>query len=160
MTLTLFTEMWTSSGYPPQPVIEADLRSLERCLGIRLPEDYRQAILEVGLPRPNISLLDTIVERQLDMHSLSELFSPTEIVEETLGWRELGMPVSLIAFASDGSGNKFCFDAVALKNGSPEGSAVWFYDHDFGTIDRVAQSFASWIDAYCRVEPWREPDAM
>ena len=158
MTLARFTAKWTSGNYPPEPVAEADLCSVEQRLNVHLPEDYRQAILQVGLPRPTIAFLDAIVERELDLHSLGDFYSPEEIVEETMNWRELGMPKQLIAFATDGGGNKLCFDADRLNNGSAEGRAIWFYDHDFGTVDQIAPSFDAWIDALCRVEPLREAD--
>jgi cell wall assembly regulator SMI1 len=159
MSLARFTEIWTSGDYPPEPVAEADLRGVEQRLDVRLPEDYRQAVLRVGLPRPTIALVDAIVERELDLHSLGDFYSPAEIIEETIAWREIGMPEGLVAFASDGSGNKFCFDADRLNKGSAEAAAIWFYDHDFGTSDRIAASFADWIEEFCRVEPWPATDA-
>lgn len=158
MTLARFTEIWTSGDYAPEPVAESDLRSVEQRLSVHLPDDYRQAVLKVGLPRPTIALMHAIVERELDLHSLSDFYSPVEIIEETTGWRDIGMPKQLVAFASDGCGNKFCFNADQLNDGSTEGSAIWFYDHDFGTLDQIAPSFHAWIEAFCHVEPLSEPD--
>jgi hypothetical protein len=102
--------------------------------------------------------MDAIVERELDLHSVSDFYSPVEIIEETTGWREIGMPEQLVAFASDGCGNKFCFDADRLNNGSAEGYAIWFYDHDFETVDQIAPSFNVWIEAFCHVKPLGEAD--
>lgn len=158
MTLAQFTKIWTSDDYPPEPVAEPNLRSVEQCLGVHLPDDYRQAVLKVGLPRPTIALLDAIVERELDFNSVGEFYSPVEIIEETTSWREIGMPERLVAFASDGCGNKFCFDADRLNNGSADGYAIWFYDHDFGTVDQTAPSFSIWIERFCHVEPLGEPE--
>ena len=101
-------------------------------------------MLQVGLPRLSIALMDTIVDRELELHSVGDFFSPTEMIEETLAWRELGLPENLIAFASDGCGNKFCFSVA-------NGAAIWFFDHDFGTIERVAPSFTQWVRAYCDI---------
>lgn len=159
MSLVHFTEKWTSGHYPPDPVSEADLLSVEQRLSVRLPEEYRQAVLKVGLPRPTIALLDAIVERELDLHGLGDFYSPAEIVEETLGWRELGMPENLVAFASDGGGNQFCFDADLLRNDAAEGQPIWFFDHDFGTVDEISPSFGAWINAFCDVEPWSEAES-
>jgi hypothetical protein len=153
MTLARFTEIWTSSHYPPEPVAEADFRLVEERLRVQLPEDNRQAVLHVGLPRPTIALSDAIVGRELDLHSLSDFYSPAEIIEETMSWREIGMPEQLIAFASDGCGNKFCFDVDRLNKASADAYAIWFFDHDFGTVDQIAASFSAWVDAFCRVEP-------
>lgn len=157
MSLARFNEIWTSGDYPPQPVAEADLREAEKRLGTRLPQDYRHAVLQVGLPRPTIALLDAIVERELDLHSLGNLYTPAEIVEQTVAWRKMGMSNELVAFASDECGNMFCFDADRLNRGSADATAVWFYDHDFDTSDMIAACFDHWIEAFCRVEPWRDP---
>jgi cell wall assembly regulator SMI1 len=154
MSLARFTEIWTSGDYPPEPVAETDLRNVEQRLDVHLPQDYRQAVLQVGLPRPTIALMDAIVERELDLHSLGDFYSPAQILKETIDWRKIGMPEGLVAFASDGCGNKFCFDADRLNNGSADGSAIWFYDHDFATVYKIAASFDDWIEAFCRVEPW------
>ena len=151
--LARFTEIWTSSHYPPQPVAEADLDTVEQRFKVQLPQDYRQAILAVGLPRPTIALMDAIVERELDLHSLGDFYSPSEIIEETINWREMGMPEQLIAFASDGCGNMFCFDADRLNISHGEGNAIWFYDHDFETVGQIAKSFDAWIEAFCDVQP-------
>jgi hypothetical protein len=158
MSLARFTEIWTSGNYPPEPVTEADLRTVEHRLDIHLPEDYQAAVLRVGLPRPTIALMDAIVERELGLHALGYFYAPAEIIEETIDWREMGMPEALVAFASDGCGNKFCFDSERTDNGSAKASGVWFYDHDFGTVDQIAASFDDWIGAFCRVEPLPTPD--
>lgn len=154
MSLERFDEKWgwVSADYPAVRVSEAELRSVEESFSVRLPEDYREAVLQVGLPRPTIALLDAIVERELDVHSVGDFFSPSEIIDETVGWHDIGMPEQLIAFASDGCGNKFCFD----RNRLPD-SSVWFFDHDFGTTEQIASSFGDWIDALCDVEPWPAP---
>jgi len=153
MSLELFTEKWTHPDYPPEPVSEADLRKVEWRFGVRLPDDYRDAVLRVGLPRTNLALLSAINERELDLHCVSDFCSPAEVIKETLGWREIGMPANLIAFASDHSGNKFCFDADRLKSSKDGSAAIWFFDHDFDTVELVAASFTAWIETYCEVEP-------
>jgi len=155
MSLARFTEKWTSPDYPTEAVSEKDLRSIEQHFEVSLPADYRRAVLKTGLPRPTITLLDAIVVRDLDIHSIGDFYSPTEIVEETISWRELGMPDQLIAIASDGCGNKFCFDVTELRAGETANQAVWFFDHDFGTVDQIATSFDAWIATLCEVEELR-----
>lgn len=159
MSLARFAEKWAWADDPPDRVSEQDLHSVEQQLLVRLPEDYRQAVLEFGLPRTTIALLDAIVERELDLHSLGELYSPTEIIEETLAWREIGMPGHLIAFASDCCGNMFCFDANQLRNGSANNKAIWFFDHDFETVEEIAPSFEAWVNNFCDVEPWPQTES-
>jgi len=154
MSLARFNEIWSSPNYPPKPVSEEQLIGVEQRFGVRLPADYRESVLSVGLPSPTIALLDAIVERELDVHSLSDLYSPSEIIEDTVGWHEIGMPRQLIAFASDGCGNKFCFDTDDLNDGQADSCAIWFFDHDFGSVDKTAQSFEAWIGTFCNIEPW------
>lgn len=154
MSLARFVEKWCLADYPPEPVSEVELRLAEDKLGVRLPADYREAVLEVGLPRPTIALLDAIVERELDLISVGDFYSPKQMIEETVRWRELGMPDELVAFAGDGSGNKFCFDKNRLNEGGDDNRTVWLFDHDFGTVECVASSFDAWISAMCDVEPW------
>ncbi|MCW6531105.1 SMI1/KNR4 family protein [Sphingomonas sp. MMSM20] len=158
MTLARFIELWTSTDYPPERVTEVDLRNIEQRLDFLLPDDYRRAVLETGLPRPTVALMDAIIERHLELNCLGDFYSPAEIIEETVGWRAIGMPKSLVAFASDGCGNKFCFDTDRLNRGGREGRAIWFYDHDFGTVEQIAATFDDWMDAFCQVEPWSDVD--
>ena len=159
MSMARFIEIWTSGDYPPEPVAEADLHGVEQHLGIQLPEDYKKAVLQAGLPRPTIALLDAIVERELDLHDLGDFHSPSEIIEQTLAWRDIGMPEQLVAFASDSCGNKFCFDTDEMKKGSAEGCGIWFYDHDFDAVNQIALGFDAWIDAFCDVAPWPEAES-
>lgn len=154
MSLSRFTELWTSPHYPPEPVFRGGLDDVEQRLNVRLPRDYRQAILLIGLPRPTISLLHTIVDGELDLHAVGDFYAPSKIVEETIGWREISMPEHLVAFANDGCGNQFCFDVR-----SSESSGVWFYDHDFQTTSLVAVSFDAWVEAFCRLTPLPEGKA-
>ncbi len=142
--LDCFLSKWTSPDHPPDDVSEADLRVVEETLGRALPDDYRQAVLEFGLPRPTMALMDAIVDCELELHSVWDFFSPAEIVEETQAWRELGLPEQLIAIASDGCGNKFC-------SSEADGQTIWFFDHDLGMIERVAPSFTEWIARYCNI---------
>jgi hypothetical protein len=75
MSLARFIEKWTSGYYPPDPVSEPDLQRVEERFKVRMPEVYREAVLEFGLPRPNIALLDAIVERELDVYSVGNFFA-------------------------------------------------------------------------------------
>lgn len=147
MSLVLFVEKWTIGDYPPDPVSEEELREVEKTLRSRLPTDYKQAVLEVGFPRPTIALLDAIVDQELDIDAIGDFYLPSEIIAETLDWREMGMPENLIAFASDGCGNQFCFDT---GNGSKR---IWFFDHDFDTVKLIADSFDAWLTALCDIAP-------
>lgn len=150
MSLERFAELWASSSYPPDPVTEADIRIVEQRFGFCLPNEYRHAVLQVGLPRPTIALLDAIVDRELDLRDLSRFLNSSEIVSVTDDWRYLGLPEDLVAFATDCMGNLFCF---CNANDGEEAAPVFFFDHDDQTVDVIAPSFNQWIDEFCGVAP-------
>ena len=155
MTLQRFNEIWGSVSYPPQRVPENGLRLVEQQFNVDLPQDFRTQVLEAGLPKPTISLLDLIVEQESDLLDVSEFYHPKEMIQETTDWHEIGMPRRLLTFACDSSGNKFCFDLERLRSGCSSGIGVWFYDHDFEAVERIAPSFADWVDAFCSLEATR-----
>jgi hypothetical protein len=146
--LLAFAVQWSNSAYPPIKVEKSDLNSAEASLGILFPEDYRAEVLSVGLPRPTLALLSAILEQRVELQDLSALNTPQEIVEETEGWREAGMPANLVVIGNDSLGNKFCFDKADLQTEVTTSARVYFWDHDFGTVDLVADSFSEWIGSY------------
>lgn len=101
MSLNRFITLWTHPDYAPDPVSEGDLKKAEAGLQTRLPTDYRNAILQIGLPRPTIDLLNAIVDRELDLIDVSDFLSPGELASLTEDWRDLGLPEKLVAFATD-----------------------------------------------------------
>lgn len=144
MSLDRFIARWVHPDFPPTPVSEEALGEVEARFGFAFPGDYRQAVLRFGLVAPTIALLDAIVDGELDMEDLSELFDPTDIVTSTEDWRDMGLPGDMVAFASDCGGNLFCF----RTDGGP---AISFFDHDFETIREISPSFDAWIDRYCEI---------
>lgn len=150
MSLSRFIALWTHPDYPPDPVFKGELENAEGRLGTRLPADYRTAVLQIGLPRPTIALLDAIVDRELDLRDVSEFLSPSEIVSVTEDWRNLGLPKELVAFATDCMGNLFCFQ-IATDDREPV--SVVFFDHDDQNVNVIAPSFTQWITEFCGVAP-------
>jgi len=148
--LSRFIALLTHPEYPPDAVSLEALESAERHLGTSFPPDYRNAVLQVGLPRPTIELLNTIVDRALDLRDVSEFLSPAEIVTVTQDWRDLGLPKELVAFATDCMGSLFCFPTASDPSGL---TPVFYFDHDSGAVDLIAPSFASWIEEFCSVAP-------
>lgn len=143
-----FAQKWCHPDYPPLQIDPEKLLAVGHELGVSFPDDYRSAILTVGLPHPTLALLNNILERNSDLHDLSNLYSPEEILSSTKGWHEAGMPGNLIAIGNDCSGSSFCFDANDLKNGSVSQAPVYFWDHDFDETERIEVSFSSWIGSY------------
>ena len=139
-----FASKWSHPDYPPAPVLAADLDRVEVELGGRLPADYRDAVLSVGLPRPTGALLHSICEEGADFDDVSDFYEANEMISLTQAWREMGLPADKIAFASDCMGNQFALSSAALE----ESSGVWFFDHDTGEASLVATSFQRWIQRY------------
>jgi hypothetical protein len=150
MTLARFIALWTHPDYPPEAVSENDLERAEGRLQTHLPADYRSAVLRFGLPSPTIALLDAIVDRELDLRDVSDFLNPEDMVTVTEGWRDLGLPEELVAFATDCMGNLFCFPTEADTSG---GAPVFFFDHDNRAVEVIAPSFAHWIGQFCGVAP-------
>ena len=139
-----FTSKWSHPEYTPEPILISDLERAESQLGGRLPDDYRDAILSIGLPRPTAALLHSICEEEADFDDVDDFLTAEDMISSTLTWREMGLPKDKIAFASDCMGNLFAFDSAALC----KSSGVWFFDHDTGETTLVAPSFAMWIQQY------------
>lgn len=147
--LQAFARKWSHPDYPPRKVAPEALSSAERSMGVSLPQDYKSQILAVGLPHPTLALLAAIVDNDLDLHDLSELCQPVDIVEDTHGWRKAGMPDDLIIIGSDSAGNGFCFDERELRSRDVVTAAqIYFWDHEHGTVEHIAPSFPAWIASY------------
>lgn len=139
-----FASKWSHPEYAPKPVLAADLMRAEEQLAGRLPADYRDAIVSIGLPRPTGALLHSVCEEQADFADVADFLSADEMISSTQAWREMGLREDMIAFASDCMGNLFAFVSAPLN----PGSAVWFFDHETGETALVAPSFRDWIQRY------------
>ena len=150
MSLSRFIALWTHPNYAADLVSEHELEVAERRLQTRLPADYRNAVLQFGLPRPSAKLLDAIVDNKLDLRDVSDFLNPIEIVTVTEDWRDLGLPEQFFAFATDCMGNLFCFCTAAEAGGD---LPVFFFNHDHRAVDMIAPSFSHWIGEFCGVAP-------
>lgn len=147
-----FAQKWCHPDHPPQRVESEALVNAERKLGVLLPEDYKLAILAVGLPHPTLALLHNLNKAPVDLHDLSALLTPLEIETSTQGWRKAGLPSSLITIGSDCMGSSFCFDERDLRAERVLSAPVYFWDHDLDETERVSISFNEWIRGY--LESW------
>lgn len=146
--LARFAAKWSHPNDPPTAVSKKELEVAENTLKLRFPIDYRDQVLEAGLPSPTRALLSAIVDNDLELNDLSDLYEPDVIVTETRDWRKIGMPKTLVAMGSDGAGNKFCFDERDLQGAVAARAPVYFWDHDFNETEMIAESFAGWISSY------------
>lgn len=140
--LDAFNKRWSHADYPPIEVQPADLEQAEKDLSFTFPASYRGAVLAVGLPRPSADLWDAIDE-QSGLPHLGDFLTPTEIVEGVQGWTPSGYPADLVPFASDSGGNLLSFRRRDVSD------AVYLWDHEFGTGQQIAPSFADLLEAYC-----------
>jgi hypothetical protein len=140
-----FVDKWTHPNHRAQPCTPASLDLAESQLGAALPAALREFLESFGPVSTSIDLLDTIVEGELDLYDVSDFHDPDAIVQETLGWRKLGLPADLVAFARDCQGNLFCFTA---DNERQPDSEVWYFDHDLGNSDSLGVDFKSWVGAF------------
>lgn len=140
--LDAFNKRWAHEGYPPIEVQPADLEQAEKDLSYAFPARYRGAVLAVGLPRPTADLWDSIDE-QSDLPHLGDFLTPTEVVESVQRWTPSGYPADLVPFGSDSGGNLLSFRRSDVSD------AVYLWDHDFGTVQQIAPSFADLLKAYC-----------
>lgn len=143
-----FVQKWCHPDYPPKAVDAAALAEVERELGVVFPNDYKSAIFAVGLPQPTAALLHNIVETGVELHDLSDLYDPREIVASTLDWRKLGLPEKFVAIGSDCSGNMFCFDENDMRLSAVSSAPIYFWDHDLNYADLVSTSFPEWLRSY------------
>lgn len=146
--LAEFAQKWSHPDSFLTPVTRADLDAVQLELGIRFPQDYRFQVLTVGLPHPTLALSSSILGRNVDLFDLSDLHDPQTILEQTRGWHQAGMPAWMVAIGSDSLGNIFGFDMRELRTGQVAQAAVFFWDHDFGEVTPVADSFNAWIESY------------
>ena len=150
---TRFIALWTLPDHAPVPVDPEALDGAEIRLGLLVPDAYRRSLVAHGAPSTSAALLARIVDQDVDMADVQDFFSPADIVQVTEEWRALGLPPTLVAFASDCSGNLFCFECPAPPGPREPDALVWLWNQDFDRKRRVAPSFKAWISAFCALSP-------
>ncbi len=117
---------WERPAFHP-PASLASVEALEQAAGVRLPDDFRQFLLQT----------DAIVA--MDIHngywiggieSLIQSISRSDFPDQVEKTRVL--PV-----ATDGGGNAFLLSA--------DGKHVWRWDHETGNVTDVASSFGAFL---------------
>ena len=96
-------------GDPPTPATDDELDEIESALNTTLPESFRVFAKSCGsVYAPDI--LDAVTDRELDHPDIQNFSSAAEIVTDTKGYWDAGMPDNIIGFASDCMGNMFAFE--------------------------------------------------
>jgi len=122
-----------------------DLQTIESKTGVALPREYRHLLMTYGaIYTPNI--LDTVDDQEMDIADIQQFLTPDSLVETTLELREQGIISNeYIAFAYDACGNFFLLRKAQVKG---EHNSIHFFDHDFGTIEKIGDSFSEFIANY------------
>lgn len=132
----------------PEPKL--NIESFEGEYQIKLPDDFREFLSEYGdLWTPNI--LDLINSNELDLNDVQDFWNIERIKHDKENEWTSQLETDLIPFASDCMGNIFGFKTEELKD-SKRTPKVYFFDHDFETIEPVSTSFTEWINEYLKIE--------
>jgi hypothetical protein len=158
---------------PAGPTTEAQVTAFEKCIGHRLPADYRQFILQHngGHPEPDAFLLNAgngeeedIVLCFFPLRDLELGYVRVESFEELQTWplhcawddlqsdlenlySEAGIEEPLLPVGTDGSGNYICIVLTGIRAG-----AVVFLNHETGESHPLAENFTSFLDSFRKRE--------
>lgn len=138
-------------GDAPVAVPLTEIQRIECELKTLLPGAYRMFMDAFG-PVHTPSLLPLIVEGDHDIEDLLVISDPKEVIDGTKAYWAAGMPSELIGFASDNSGNLFCFRRTEAGSSRADDSEVWFFDHDYSDQRKVADGFEEWLAHYLSLE--------
>jgi len=128
-----------------------DIFKMELELSTALPQSYTQFMLNHG-EAYTPSLLSIIVEDDIDMWDLQNITPIHESIEGTKMYWSGGMPENLIGFGNDSGGNMFCFKRHPQDTNRPDDLSVWIFDHDFVEVERVSDSFDTWLLSFLRLK--------
>lgn len=148
LALQRFADKWGGPDYPPARADGGDLAIAEYRIGRRLPETYVQAVTQVGLPQPTLSLLTSLIEADADVSDIGEFFTPAEIAERLDDWRTEDTPEGFVAFADTSMGDRYGFLCPPAGAARPLEGAVLLLDHETGEVEEVAASFVDWLTDY------------
>jgi hypothetical protein len=145
-----FLDVWCRGYYKTHKTSRKKFEMIEAELGFKFPPSYREAMISFGASDVMITLLDTIVDQNLDLRDVTEIIRPAKIYKEMIGGQKAGMPNHLIPIASDCMGNSFCFSTHEVSDSAKE-IPIYFFDHDFDEVDLEADCFEDWLKAYLNI---------
>jgi hypothetical protein len=150
-TLRKFTEAWVHPDFGPVPVSPEALDRAEARLETYLPRSFRECMIQVGPPSTALSLLSTIVDRRLDIPDIGDFLGPEELIATTESWRESGLPENMVAFATTGGGDLYCFEVVPEDAAVPDDAVVWYFDHEEQAVESLDLPFSKWLALYANI---------
>ena len=129
---------------------DASIEHLERKFKVFLPEIYKSFLKEIGnVFTPEI--LNIVVDKEIDLLEVNEFWEIEQIIFDKENEWTSNLSTELIPIANDSLGNLFAFSNEELtKNNIKIG--IYFFDHDFNTIEKIANSFENWIEKFNELE--------
>jgi hypothetical protein len=144
-----FVERWVPS-WKTIPEAGHLLDEIELQADLKLPLSYRKFVLNYGTP-VTAGILESIVKGQHHIEDIQEFIGLDQLVSDTKLYESGGMDSGFLGFASDCMGNMFLFKRTECLNAIND-APVWFFDHDFVTIDKISDSFTAWLSRYNEIE--------
>jgi len=143
-----FAERFNKSD-DSKPSTIVDIERLEHEFQIFVPEDYKSFLLNFGdIWTPDI--LDLVVENESGLNDVQEFWNIEKIIYDKHNEWTSDLSMDLIPFASDCMGNIFAFLRHDIQ--SPKETAnVYFFDHDFDTIEKISNSFTGWLEEFNKI---------
>jgi hypothetical protein len=143
--IDIFIDVWAGKN-TMSPQSSADIAELESQMGCVLPNPYKYLLSTYGLIRsPNVMSkvidLDTNLGKVHDFLSLEDVASLSSLYEMS------GMEKGHILFASDASGNMFCFKLADCLV-EQDDAEVWFFDRSAFSVEKVSDSFIQWLEDF------------
>ncbi len=140
------------------PLRQEELAHIERELGVKLPESYRQFLLEIG----GVTFGAMVVVRMIQdspgggpnkrgtfQHLFGADCEPHFGLLETIQFFESRLPENVIPIGDDMMGNYMCLVIKGKKSGR-----IYFLDHDHSKLYLAAESFEDLLN---RLEASPEP---
>ena len=138
-------------------VSKDEIATIEATSGVLLPKAYTAFLMKFG-PVYTPDILDIVVLRKSPIIAVQEFLGPADVIESSAS---IGIK-GCVAFATDCSGNVFCFKRLPKAEPRLEDAPIWLFDHETGKTSKVAPSFDTWLSNFAQLQPLlqdRSPDA-
>lgn len=145
--VSTFCSKWTiKSSSEPTHSTDKQLSEVEKFYSVIFPVSYKLFIKAFETLSIH-NLLESICENEVEITDIQTFTPPSSIIEETDSFEDISDQKGFIAFASDCMGNLFLFKIEDLKKALDD-VPVYFFDHDFDTLEQEEISFQQFIERY------------
>lgn len=148
-------------------VYEEDVVEVENSLGIKLPEDYKEFIIQMNGGTPDEDMLYDFYDEVLELENTSiireffSLYADDTILKNNLKViyntmkNEKTIPADMIPIADDPAGN-----IISLSLNRNDYGFIYYLNHEFEDVEtgyliksKIANSFKDFIDCLYTDEP-------